>query len=287
MHEPMARLFLDEDETRKIEEYLSLDKNARVFRFDSIHYCGCATNDIVVDTNTFRIALQAVIEARLVKCSYLNNKNADNNGIRYWDSMYYSNRQNTFRMNAYDFEKKSFRIDRLDSVTKLKLMDTVGSHDVEVYRKIILSGMQYGEETALADRKEVRIGLLGYSAEERMKFLHELSAYTINCRKIPASKRKRANSAKAEQKTIKPYMPQIGNFPDEVFDCVVTLIYPGNDYIEVVDTLFSYKNVFILEDRDIPQVPYGDGKRQRSVAREILEREQKYSHLMNNEGDNQ
>ena len=82
-------------------------------------------------------------------------------------------------------------------------------------------------------------------------------------------------------------MPQIGNFPDEVFDCVVTLIYPGNDYIEVVDTLCSYKNVFILEDRDIPKVPYGDGKRQRSVAREILERQQKYSHLMNNEGDNQ
>lgn len=287
MHEPMARLFLDEDEIRIIEEYLSLDKNARVFRFDSIHYCGCATNDIVVDTNTFRIALQAVIEARLVKCSYSNNKNADNNGIRYWDSMYYSNRQNTFRMNAYDLEKKSFRIDRLDSVTKLKLMDTVGSHDVEVYRKIILSGMQYGEETALADRKEVRIGLLGYSDEERMKFLHELSAYTINCRKIPASKRKRASSAKTEQKNIKPYLPQIGNFPDEVFDCVVTLIYPGNDYIEVVDTLCSYKNVFILEDRDIPKVPYGDGKRQRSVAREILERQQKYSHLMNNEGDNQ
>lgn len=287
MHEPMARLFLDADEIRKIEEYLSLDKNARVFRFDSIHYCGCAINDIVVDTNTFRIALQAVIEARLVKCSYSNNKNADNNGIRYWDSMYYSNRQNTFRMNAYDFEKKSFRIDRLDSVTKLKLMDTVGSHDVEVYRKIILSGMQYGEETALADRKEVRIGLLGYSDEERMKFLHELSAYTINCREIPASKRKRASSTKTKQKNIKPYLPQIGNFPDEVFDCVVTLIYPGNDYIEVVDTLCSYKNVFILEDRDIPKVPYGDGKRQRSVAREILERQQKYSHLMNNEGDNQ
>ena len=284
LDELMVRLFLEEDEMQHIGKYLSLDENDRVFRFNRIHLCGTAANDIFVDPKVFRVALQAVMESRLVKCTYSNNKNAENNGVRYWDSIYYSNRQNTFRLNAYDLEKKSFRVDRLDSISDPELLDAVCKQDRDMFREAILMGMQYGEEIAIADRKEVRIGLIGYSDEERMQLLHELSAYTINCARIPASKRKHSSLKQMKQENSNSYLPQVVDCPEECFDYVVTLVYPGNDYIEVVDVLSSYKNVFILKDEEIQIMSDGDAKRQHSVVREILERRDRYLKMTNGEG---
>ncbi|MBO4687029.1 MAG: hypothetical protein J5636_00815 [Clostridiales bacterium] len=335
---PLAKLFLNEEEIGRVQDRIgSLDET--LFSFAHIHYCDCANNTLYVAPHSFRTALQSVIHSRKMRFDYSNNKNSDNSGEKFPDSIYFSNRQNTFRLNVYSFDTKKLAIYRLDCVLNAEMLDAVEECDARYYRNIVEQGIQYAE----TERKEVRIGLLGTSQEDRLRVLHELSAYTISCHKrmsyvsdsakqiISSILRTQTENAGTfscmvgnevitgcrlrkigkdfvqmdqiarrtpirvgyNEITIDPlpyrYMknPCVSMYPEDWFEYVVTLHYPGNDYAEIVEALYSYENIFVLADRLFDKIYRGDSKRQHSVVREILEREEAYerSIKMIQEGD--
>ncbi|MBO4926733.1 MAG: hypothetical protein J5379_00560 [Clostridiales bacterium] len=342
LKEKYTPLFLDDVERDTMLDYLKEDEERDVFSFSDIQYCDCAQNEIGIDKVIFRGILKAICFSHKVEYEYTNNKNGKNGGISFLESLYYSNQQDTFRVYAYSFKfgetkKQGMTIARVDLISKLSILDEVISQkEREKYIKVVSDAIQYGNKETYSGEmyKEVKVGLVGMPENERKRFLHEMSSYTVFCKRnrqyksektgnliaalmrmdtfaigwncsfagkkrtncnllrilkkpdedvlVIASEENR-NGEEVDPEVIEIDVPQIlanslpcvNQFQDNWFEYVVTIHYPGNDYNEIVESLYGYKDLFVLETRDVPQALHGDEKRKHSVALELIRREEK------------
>ena len=201
---PFAALFLEPSEVKAFQEttgallssysettWYTEDYQLPIFDLNrDIVFCHLQ-KDKAIDpklASNVRKILASIYSQKICHIHYLNNKSAidSNSGDVLFDSLFYSNRENTIRAYAYRFSEdqernfgRTLRVDKIEFDDTYK--STIGCLSKKQIRecKNVVNDMIFRQSASPVSLSEVKVGLIGMKPSEMERFLHEISYYTV------------------------------------------------------------------------------------------------------------
>lgn len=139
-------------------------------------------------SNVRRI-LDLIYSQKTCNIRYLNRKTPidSNSGEVFFDSLFYSSRENTVRAYVYRFSEdndksrngRTLRVDNIEfsDTEERKFKDPSCEQICECKR--VVDHMIFNQSEEPGSQNEVKIGLIGMKPSEMERFLHEISYYTV------------------------------------------------------------------------------------------------------------